>query len=61
MAGSYLVALVMYGQLYKQSPNGLPAKLVLESPGGAVVDIPGDRARLLQEAAAEAIEKFGKP
>jgi hypothetical protein len=33
---------------------------VLQSPGAAV-DIPLERARLLQEAAAEAIEKFGKP
>jgi hypothetical protein len=60
-AGSYLAALTMYGQLYQQSPIGLPAKLVLQTPGAAVIDIPTERARLLQEAAAEAIAKFGKP
>jgi len=60
-AGSYLVALTVYGQLYKRSPIGLPAKLVLQSPGAAIIDIPVERARLLQEGAAEAIEKFGKP
>jgi len=58
IAGSYLAALVIYGQLYGRSPAGLPARLKLRS--GTVIDIPAEEGRLLQAAAAEAIEKFGR-
>ncbi|MCI0487824.1 MAG: SGNH/GDSL hydrolase family protein [Blastocatellia bacterium] len=57
-AGSYLAALVIYEQLYGQSPVGLPARLKLST--GKKIEIPEERARLLQEAARDANEKFGK-
>ena len=59
-AGSYLAALVMYQQLYGESPIGLPAKLSLEK-GAVAVDLSDAEAKLLQEAAAEANRKYGKP
>jgi hypothetical protein len=37
----------------------LPARLKL--PNGSSVKVPADQARVLQESAAEANEKFGKP
>ena len=49
----------MYQQLFKQSPVGLPARLKL--PNGSTIEVPADQARTLQEAAAEANAKFGKP
>ena len=58
-AGSYLAALVMYGQLYGKSSVGLPGTLAL-SEGGAI-DVPEAEAKLLQESADEANRKFGKP
>lgn len=54
-AGSYLAALVMYQRLFNASPIGLPAKLQLKGDSGGIIDLPADRARLLQEACAEAI------
>jgi hypothetical protein len=57
-AGSYLAALVMYGQLYGKSPMGLPGTLALS--GGDSVDVPEGEAKLLQESAEEANRKFGK-
>jgi len=54
-AGSYLAALTIYKELYKQTPLGLPASLKLR--GGTRIDIPAEQARVLQEAAAEAGEK----
>ena len=57
LAGSYLAALVIYEQLYGQSPVGLPAKLRLRD--GAKIELPLEQARLMQEAAAEAHKKFG--
>jgi hypothetical protein len=59
-AGSYLAALVMYGQLYGKSSVGLPGTLAL-SGGGARIEIPETDARNLQEAADEANKKYGKP
>jgi hypothetical protein len=56
-AGSYLAALVMYGQLYGKSPVGLPGTLALS--GGDSVEVP--EAKLLQESAEEANRKFSKP
>jgi hypothetical protein len=52
-AGSYLAALVIYAGLSGQSAVGLPAALTLES--GARVELPAAQAKLLQEAAAEAV------
>ncbi len=58
-AGSYLAALVMYGQLYGKSPVGLPGTLSLSER--ASIDVPEAEAKLLQESAEEANRKFGKP
>jgi hypothetical protein len=57
-AGSYLAALTIYEQLYKQTPVGMPASLKLR--GGAKIEIPSEQARVLQEAAAETGKKFGR-
>jgi hypothetical protein len=57
-AGSYLAALTIYEQLYRRTPVGLPAGLKLR--GGAKIEIPADEARVLQEAAAEAVKKFAR-
>lgn len=51
VAGTYLAALVIYGQLYDRSPVGLPYKLRLSSGS---IEIPPDQALLLQHAAEEA-------
>ena len=56
--GTYLAALVLYGTLYAQSPVGSPGRLS-DRDSRVLVDIPPARARLLQEAAAEAIRRFG--
>lgn len=57
--GSYLVALVMYEQIYGKSPIGLPSQLKLRD--GTKLKIPAPQARLLQQAAAEANQKFARP
>jgi hypothetical protein len=57
VAGSYVAGAVIYAQLYGRSPIGLPARLTLRS--GITVEVPVEDARLLQEAAAEAIERSG--
>jgi len=57
-AGSYLAGLVIFEQLYKRSPLGLPAKLRLRS--GAKLEVPADLAVLLQQAAGEANKRFGR-
>jgi lysophospholipase L1-like esterase len=58
-AGSYAAALSIYGMIFKTSPQGLPARLTLES--GRVVEVPEPLAKLLQDAATEANQKYGKP
>jgi lysophospholipase L1-like esterase len=58
-AGSYAAALSIYGMLYKRPPQGLPARLTLD--GGRVVEVPEALAKLLQDAATEANQKYGKP
>jgi hypothetical protein len=58
LAGSYVGALVITSMLLDGSPVGMPARLKLRS--GSLVTIPAAQATLLQQAAAEAIEKFGK-
>jgi hypothetical protein len=57
--GSYLVALVMYEQIYKKSPIGLPSQFKLRD--GTRFNIPADQAKLLQKAAVEANKKFARP
>jgi hypothetical protein len=58
-AGSYAAALSIYGMLSRMTVQGLPARLRLRD--GSVIDIPPNLAALLQEAANEANQKFGKP
>ncbi|MDP9120166.1 MAG: SGNH/GDSL hydrolase family protein [Acidobacteriota bacterium] len=55
-AGSFTVALSIFGMLYDRSPVGLPASIRLRKGSAQVppADVP-----LLQEAAAEANEQFG--
>lgn len=60
VTGSYLAALVIYQQLYGQSPVGLPAKLSLDRRGGAIHLSP-EQAKRLQDAAAEPNKSFGEP
>jgi hypothetical protein len=57
-AGSFLVALSVFGMLYSRSPVGLPARVRLAN--GSFAQVPPGLAKLLQEAAAEANEQFGK-
>lgn len=56
--GSYLAGIVIYEQLYKRSPVGLPSELKLSS--GARIQIPADQALLLQLAAEEANKLSGR-
>jgi hypothetical protein len=56
--GSYVGGLVIASMLLDRSPVGMPAGLTLRN--GRTVNIPAADATLLQEAALEAIEKFGK-
>jgi hypothetical protein len=56
--GSYLVALVMYEQIYRKSPIGLPSQLKLRD--GTKLKIPAQQAKLLQRAAVEANKKFAR-
>ena len=56
--GSYVAGLVITSMLLDRTPVGMPASLALRS--GASLTIPAADAKLLQEAAAEAIAQFGK-
>jgi hypothetical protein len=58
-AGSYAAALSIYGMLFQRSPQGLPARLELAD--GQLLRIPRPLAKLLQDAAAEANQRFGRP
>ena len=58
VAGSYVGGLVITSMLLDRSPVGMPARLRLRT--GSVITIPAAQATILQQAAAEAIEKFGK-
>jgi len=51
--GSYLAAIVIYGALLGKSPVGLPNAVITRT--GGVLRVDSSRARLLQEAAAEAL------
>ena len=54
VAGSYLAALVMYENLFGNSPVGLPATLKLRSKTLGKIELPLELAKPLQTAAAEA-------
>jgi hypothetical protein len=56
--GSYVGALVIASMLLDRSPVGMPGALKLRN--GKTIAIPAAEASLLQQAALEAIEKFGK-
>ena len=55
---SYLAGLVMTSMLLDKSPVGMPAQLRLR--GGSTISFPQAEATLLQQAAEEAIARFGK-
>jgi len=57
--GSYLAAVVLYEGLYGESPVGLPGRVLDRTGARTLVDLPPERARLLQEAAADANRRFG--
>lgn len=59
-AGSYIAALVIYEQIFGQSPVGLPSSLQIRSKAISKIEIPTAQADLLQQAAAEANAKFVK-
>ncbi|MDP9120165.1 MAG: hypothetical protein M3O15_02170 [Acidobacteriota bacterium] len=59
VAGSYAAALSIYGMLYRRAPQGLPARLKLAN--GQTVELPQALAKLLQDAATEANQKYGRP
>lgn len=58
-AASFLVALSIFGMLCGRSPVGLPARVRLRN--GSFAQVSPDAAPLLQESAAEANERFGRP
>jgi hypothetical protein len=55
---SYLGGLVITAMLLDKSPVGMPAQLKLR--GGGTISFPQAEATLLQQAAEEAIARFGK-
>lgn len=57
-AGSFTLALSIFGMLYGRSPVGLPARVRLAS--GSFAQVPPSLAPVLQESAAEANEQFGR-
>ena len=56
--GSYVAGLVITSMLLDRSPIGMPARFSIRT--GATITIPAADATILQQAAAEAIETFGK-
>jgi hypothetical protein len=57
-AGSYAAALSIYGMLYRRAPQGLPARLQLAN--GQTVNLKPELAKLLQQAATEANQRYGR-
>ena len=55
--GSYAAALVIYAMLADRSPMGLPS--TVRTSAGGTLTVGANDARVLQEAAAEAIAAFG--
>ena len=58
VAGTYAAALSIYGVLYRQEPRGLPAQLRLAN--GQTVTVQQSLANLLQDAATEANQTYGR-
>ena len=58
--GSTLGALVIFQQLFNESPVGLPSELVPTTPGLPTLRIAPHLTKLLQEAAAQANAEFGR-
>lgn len=58
--GSALGALVIFQALFDQSAIGLPAVLKPKTKGLPTIRLSEEEARILQEAAAEANERFGR-
>lgn len=58
--GSALGALVIFQQLFHESPVGLPSRLVPSTKGLPTLTIPEHLNTLLQEAAAQANAEFGR-
>jgi hypothetical protein len=58
--GTYLTALVMVGELLNRSPVGLSTRISVEGESRYTLEVPAPVARLLQQAAAEAVAKFGR-
>lgn len=56
--GSYLAALVIYEKLYGVSSVGLPASLKVQSRTLNKIELPQEKALLLQTAASEVNKKF---
>jgi hypothetical protein len=57
--GSNLAALVIFQQLFRESPVGLPHRLVPTTKGLPALTMPSELAPILQEAADEANAAFG--
>jgi hypothetical protein len=57
--GSALGALVIYQQLFNETPLGLPAVMEPTTPGLPTLTLPSQLTTLLQEAAAQANAEFG--
>ena len=58
--GSYLTALVMVSQILDRSPNELSARISVDGASRYTLDIADPLVALLKDAAAEAIQKFGR-
>ena len=59
VAGTYAAALSIYGMLCNRPPQNLPARLALAN--GQTVNLPQPLATLLQQAASEANQQYGRP
>jgi hypothetical protein len=59
-AGTYLAALVIYEQLFGQTPSGLPAKLQWQDGKEIKLDLKPKQIEILQRAAAEANRQFAR-
>jgi hypothetical protein len=57
--GSYLAALSIFGILYNRAPQNLTARLTLAN--GQILDLPPAQAKVLQDSAAEANQRYGRP
>lgn len=58
--GSALGALVIFQQIFNESPLGLPAVMIPTTQGLPALELPLELAPLLQEAAARANADFGR-